>query len=280
LPTYFTAWANKEDFIFNTTIQENGFYLELRGQKTTLGQYQRLHFLEVEGMWRHMYNAALDLLIIAKVLDPYGRAMYGPEETLQRMRTFCQKNYDPLQENDQEDPQHYGSMTMTELLIDQLADGGNVDMAAPDWIKIYPRSLVTLPLRTIGEQMESHSMRLSFMRRLTRDAALEIPLQWLRADLKDISIFYDTTLRRNIMEIRMSNQFHNDVTLVLQSNTNRTDRFLEDMATFLEGDVEIMVGRCKKLDEEHKLLLTITTHTRKDETNDHTGTGKVFPQED
>lgn len=235
--------------IYNSTILESGFYLQLfdeKGDRKAIAGFREI----MEAQWyikSKIYNAMMEF----GILDQYGRLNVPFEEVPGRFYWGCCLEHS------------FKSWTMKEVLHHAIYDAKWIEL--PDWVKILPKACVDNILDEISIDCELRIPRIYQGRRHDQDGFTFIAPK-VEDQIKDVTLDLDVKSGTHILGYHMDNFFDNPVELCFQSNTVRMNQILERIVTgdpCYAKDVTIYVGVYHKLKADHKLLFTIF-YTRKE----------------
>lgn len=247
--------------MFNTTILEPGFYLQMEGEDSG---FPRIYFDELAHTYMTIHNSALERLQDATVLDRYYRLLCPPEEGLVRLKAYYSEDeiqYQTL-------PNSYADLLSADIIFSRF----NLPYQTPQWMLCYPSKVAELPLVALEEAIVKHDAdRIqkfnihSFQR---EELDIILPVGDWAADgiITDFRLFNDVNRDRLHIEFDLRNQYGNKVTIVVISNTVNTDNFIQritDEGIFADtsNHLAFHFGRCISLINAHKLLFRVTYYT-------------------
>lgn len=252
--------------IFNSTILSTDFYL-MSAVKGESGQdLPRINFTEFEGMYRSVWNMAIEILMDCHSLDRFGRLIQSFDKAEQRFR---QSRDDSNQDK-----------TFEELLTDTAIDSLVYRKNSQEWIKLFPKCCAQIPIYRMIALMRSGASRIFYQKKSNRNFEIDIPFAMLRKELRSVSVFHNVERGHTQIEYRLANQFDNVVTMVVVSNTEKLDYVIDTIAADKPvQDYIISIGRSSKLEKFNKLLISIK-QCEEVKHNDSVCPGEELPQED
>lgn len=234
--------------VFNTTILESGFYLQLKEQDEVLMKYD-----DLAALYEYVHNRTIEELSYARVIDQHMRLFVDPA----RLPGILYRRF-----KIQEEPPKSIADALYQIAVKYEG------IVFSDWTKIYPGSIMTLPFIDIANTLQSDVPWLKRMRPQipARSSRLDIQMSWLAKDATKTDIYYDTSTGYYLCQTDFVNRYGNQVSLVIASNTERFSRILNKLSSAARTaeELRIIVGKTPRLASEHKLLCTtIVDPTRK-----------------
>lgn len=247
---------------FRTTIQYEGFMLLLKDSGASMD------FQDFLNMCQTVDRLALDALFNIGVCDQYGRLRFGPIVTAKKIIQY----YDL----DMSHTTHSLYETMEAAFIHR----GDLDL--PDWLNMYPRSFLKIPLYNLAMEAVAPG-RLVGITEKTTQCTITIPFSLLRDDYPDVGSVYNTTGGRMSFWVKTKNSYGNHFAMVITSNTDVTDEFflgLYDLGVMLD-DSQIVLGLDPKARANGKLLFSMNYKWKRgDKCNDHSDPAEKSEKED
>jgi hypothetical protein len=227
--------------VFNTTILETGFYLQLQEHQNQ--QNARMYYGDIEALYRYVYNRTIDELANANILDRYMRLRMEPSAICGALQDYFKL-------------ENRNETSIAEVLYDAIITHGAIIFS--DWTKLYPSSMTSMPFYDIEKELQSDTPWMMYRRKSNKPSNINIQMDWLAKDALGSTIYYDTETAYYIFETDFKNQFDNDVTLIISSNSNRMNQILGNLASAINtaAEIKVVVGKTKQLAADHKLLCT------------------------
>lgn len=251
---------------YNSTIRNDGFYIELIDQNSCIG-YKHIH-----GLYRYVYNRVYDELLALNLIDYYGR----PRVNMAAMVAYLKNRYDihPGMLYCEDNP-----ISVATFFYHIFIERGGMQLA--EWTKLYPISMVTQAFVMCARDLITRP-RLILKKLKERDDDIEISFQWMRRDEPDVTVHFDVVESRYILICRMHNQFGNRVEMVIRSNTDRMDAVFAAIDETMESldSLAIYIGSDRRLNGTNKLIFTARYAAKGEGEHDHLNAPEALREED
>lgn len=251
---------------YNSTIRNDGFYIELIDQNSIIG------FKHIHGLYRYVYNRVYDELLSMNLIDYYGR----PRISINGMIAFLKERYDIhpgalFSDSD--------SLSLARLFHQVFIENGGMQLA--EWTKVYPLSIVTQAFVMCARDLITRP-RLILKKLKEKEDDIEILFLWLKTDHPDVTVHFDLVEQRYILICRMSNQFGNRVEMVVRSNTDRIDGVFAaiDQTMSSLDSLVLCIGSDRRLNGTNKLIFTAKFAAKGEEMHDYPDATEALRQED
>ena len=244
---------------YNSTIRNDGFYIELIDQNSVIG------FKHIHGLYRYVYNRVYDELLSMNLIDYYGR----PRISINGMIAFLKERYDihPGALFSDSDPLSLARL-FHQVFIQAISDAVHFPLTLHN-IVFAARDLITRP-------------RLILKKLKEREDDIEILFLWLKTDHPDVTVHFDLVEQRYILICRMANQFGNRVEMVVRSNTDRIDGVFAaiDQTMSSLDSLVLCIGSDRRLNGTNKLIFTAKFAAKGEELHDYSDATEAIRQED
>lgn len=205
--------------VYNTVIPLDNFYMELSGNK--------LKAKDIIGVWRYMYNLTVMLMRDGNLLDKFGRMKRPPTEFLAGLYIlYWRGDCEGIIQSMENMTHHEALEILANDILKHILE--NMSEESEEWAKIYPTSILIVPIVQIIQQIIHCPSTMRFLR-INRNVPFAFDFRLAFAKDYDMHIDFDVKNSRNVISIRMANQYGNDVYLNIRSNTWNFDDFIDDI---------------------------------------------------
>ena len=247
--------------VFNTVIPYENFYLKIGAN--------RLKAKDIIGMWRYIHNLFVVELKRLDITDKFGRMKAPADATLDKLYAqYWRNGLEKIELIPGELKEVQYLNLLAHAILQQLILSLTIDSA--EWTRIYPVDMLVMPIVQDLNTIANSSTMTQFDKipGAGNIGPFEFRLEY--SSNYALRIDYDVKSRRNMLSIKMQNQYETEVFLDIKSNTKNFDDFINmvDDRIMSYGDAELdtylniftlSFGLSRDMSRKRKLLLSVSS---------------------